>query len=320
MKHFFYVVFGGVGAVASGILIAFLGRNLVSAIGPHVANLDSNSVVNVASAVVAKPIEGTSISGLKRKVLYTASEEEDLMTAATLSLPRNFVEGLSSKSYVIKKVKDGSVFAQQDSDRLLPMASLTKLVTAVIAEKVMKGTEKIKITEAVTSAYGNTAGLKVGEIIQAGDLMYPLLMVSSNDAAEALARSYGRRQFIESMNEFVQSIGAYRTSFSDPSGLSPNNKSTANDLVTIMTWIEKNVPEILEITRMKTKTVRAHTWTNPAHFLSWSNYRGGKNGYTDEAHQTGVALFEMDKELYAVAILGSKARDADIVKLLGKVK
>jgi len=70
------------------------------------------------------------------------------------------------------------------------------------------------------------------------------------------------------------------------------------------------------------KIVRSHAWRNPTHFLSWSNYLGGKNGYTPEADRTGVALFSMgaSKNVYAVVVLGSESRDADVVKLLAKVK
>ena len=124
------------------------------------------------------------------------------------------------------------------------------------------------------------------------------------------------------MNDFTQSIGAYRTYFADPSGLSAQNVSSANDLSIILKWINENQPEILKITKLKSKTVRAHTWVNPTHFLNWSNYAGGKNGYTPEADRTGAALFSMDhgSELYAAIVLGSESRDSDVIKLLEKIK
>jgi hypothetical protein len=63
-------------------------------------------------------------------------------------------------------------------------------------------------------------------------------------------------------------------------------------------------------------------WVNPTHFLNWSYYAGGKNGYTPEADRTTAALFELGRaaDLYAVVILGSDARDSDVIKLLAKVK
>jgi D-alanyl-D-alanine carboxypeptidase len=124
------------------------------------------------------------------------------------------------------------------------------------------------------------------------------------------------------MNDWVQSIGAYRTYFADPSGLSPDNVSTVNDMALILDWIRLKEPEIIDITALKTKTIRAHTWVNPTHFLSWSYYIGGKNGYTTEANRTGAALFKLgkNKNVYAVIVLGSGNRDADVIKLLEKVR
>ena len=81
----------------------------------------------------------------------------------------------------------------------------------------------------------------------------PQAMVSSNDAAEAFARKYGRANFVKAMNNFTQEIGAYATYFADPTGLSKNNVSTANDLAIIVDWIRKNDPDILDITLQKTK-------------------------------------------------------------------
>jgi D-alanyl-D-alanine carboxypeptidase len=124
------------------------------------------------------------------------------------------------------------------------------------------------------------------------------------------------------MNDFAQSIGAYRTYFDDASGLSPRNESTVDDLAIILDWIRKNDPAIISTTALKSKTVRDHTWVNPTHFLSWSYYIGGKNGYTDEADRTAASLFALNpvKNTYAVIVLGSANRDADMMKLLKKVR
>lgn len=320
MKNFFFVAVGGVLAVVIGVTFFVNGQIIIAQIFERYPDLKGKTFFGLASSVAPKPIDGTSIAGLKRLVRYTASEEEGLITSATLSLSKTNDGIISAKGYIIQNLNDGKVIFEHDSERLLPIASLTKLVTAVIAKKVIKDGAKIKITREITSVYGNTAQFQMDETLKAEDLYYPLLMVSSNDSAEALARSYGRKRFIEAMNEFAQSIGAYRTVFRDPSGLSPDNRSTAEDVATIYSWIMENEPEIIEITKLKSKVVRAHTWTNPAHFLSWSNYGGGKNGYTVEAKQTGVAVFYINKIPYVVVVLGSSARDGDIIKLLGKVQ
>jgi D-alanyl-D-alanine endopeptidase (penicillin-binding protein 7) len=208
------------------------------------------------------------------------------------------------------------------SEFICAIASLTKLATAVVARKLIGADERVTITRDIMATYGNTAYFQVGETFKASDLLYPLLMVSSNDAAEALAQDYGRVQFIRAMNDWAQSIGAYRTYFADPSGLSAKNVSTAGDIALMLEWIRTHDTTIIETTVLKSKTIRSHTWLNPTHFLSWSYYVGGKNGYTDEANRTGASLFAMgkNKNIYAIVVLGSSNRDADVVKLLGKVR
>ncbi len=318
MKQFFYITFGGLAAIGVGIGIAYGGYMGWKVLKPHIA---VSTVASISNKTGSKTNDGTSISGLARTVRFSADEEEDIINAAAQALPAGADSAITAGAYVVRNISGSNNAAQYNSDKLLPMASLTKLITAVIAGRLLDPDQRITINNQTMATYGNTAAFRVGETFRVADMYYPLLMVSSNDAAEALAQAYGRKKFIQAMNDFTQSIGAYRTYVDDPSGLSANNVSTANDLVTILSWIRENNPNILAITGLKSKTVRDHTWTNPTHFLSWSNYLGGKNGYTTEANRTGVGLFSVGKTkaVYAVVVLGSDSRDKDVIKLLEKV-
>ena len=314
MKQFLLIVFGGLSAVALGVLAV-----------NGVAMVIDYSRSGLLSALASGSSDGTGVSGLVRYVRYTASQEEDpagLIDSAAKSLPDGTDGHITASAFLVEDLDSGRRVAEFNHDTLLPVASPTKLVTAVVARKLIPHNSRITLDGGVISTYGNTAGFKAGETFTADDLLHPLLMVSSNDAAEALARSYGRAKFIRAMNDFTQSLGAYRTYFADPSGLSPYNVSTADDLSIILDWIRKNDPYIISVTDMNAKTVRSHTWINPAHFLSWSNYLGGKNGYTDEAGETAAALFTLGtpKDDYAVIVLNSENRDADMIRLLSKVK
>jgi D-alanyl-D-alanine carboxypeptidase len=300
MRNFFYVVFGGLGLMALVFGLSYAGTVAMNK---------------------APSTDGTVISGFHRTIRYTADQEENLIDEAAEALPPGVAKGVTASEYIVKDLTTGKIVLQQDSNRLLPIASLTKLVTAVIARRLIPDTARITITKSIMATYGNTADFTAGETFTAADLLYPLLMVSSNDAAEAYAQYYGRTKFIQAMNDFTQSIGAYRTSFADPSGLDPENVSTANDMALILDWIRKNDPAIISVTALKEKTERSHTWMNPTNFLSWSYYIGGKNGYLPEAKDTGALLFTLgpDKDIYAVVVLGSDNRDADVIKLLQKV-
>ncbi len=316
MRNFFILVWGGLTAVGTGILIAYL-------------------LISGWNSLVPSLTNGKAAEMLKKTMVFNAAEEEDaIMIAAHSELLKG---DITAKSYFVRNITGtttlaytgefvpvggGSVIAEKDAETMMPIASITKLVTAVIVNENIPPNARITLTRDIVGVYGNTANFKVGETFKAQDLMYPLLMVSSNDAAEAFARYSGRNNFIKAMNDFAQEIGAYRTYFADPSGLSKFNVSTAKDVALILEWIAKNRPQIMATTQLKTKTIRDHTWVNPTHFLSWTNYAGGKNGYTTEANRTAASLFRIGKnnELYAVVILGSKSRDSDEFKLLNKIK
>ncbi len=311
MRRFFSLVFGGLSAVFVGITCAW-------------GITQAARAVSHAHISIPKPADGTIISGMLRTIRYTAGEEEDQKTlvSQTAEIMAANSGDISASSYIVRDITRNTTISEFNKDRLVPIASLTKLVTATLARKYIPATTRITVTSDVINTFGNTADFREGETFTASDLMYPLLMVSSNDAAEAFAQSYGRTRFVKAMNDFAQSIGAYRTYFADPSGLSPQNESTASDMALILEWIYEHDPTVFSITELKTKTVHGHTWTNPAHFLSWSYYLGGKNGYTDEAKRTTAGLFQIGphNDIYAVVVLGSDNRDNDIVDLLQKIQ
>jgi D-alanyl-D-alanine carboxypeptidase len=319
MKQFSYILFGGLLAIICGVGVAYGGARVWDAVTAHAD--DAGSVAAVSDAEISSS-DGTSVSGLTRSIRYTADQEEDLIDSATAALPAGSDSRITAKAYLVKDLTTGAIAAEYKQDTLMPIASLSKLAAAVVEQKLIPPDARIPITAAVMRTYGNTADFRAGETFTASDLLYPLLMVSSNDAAEAYAQYYGRAEFIKAMNDFVQSIGAYRTYFADPSGLDPENVSTADDQAIIMDWIRKNDPDLVSIMALHAKTIRDHTWVNPTHFLSWSYYLGGKNGYLPEADRTASALFALGpaKDVYSVVVLGSDNRDADMIKLLAKVK
>ena len=227
---------------------------------------------------------------------------------------------ITAQAYILTNIDKNEVIVEKNADTLLPIASIAKLVTAVIALKNIDRDEMIEITKPILKVEGNSARLRLGEKFKLREILYPLLMLSSNDSAEAIALKYGRKKFIKEMNDWTYSIGAYRTYFFDPTGLSSKTVSSARDIAIIAEWIKKNEPEILDITHTKSKIIRTHTWVNPTHFLNLDSYIGGKNGYTPASKNTNVSLFYggKNKEIYSVVVLGSSAREHDTINILEK--
>lgn len=251
--------------------------------------------------------------------------EDILFTGENLTAQDPSGAAISALAYSVQSLDKNNVLISKDADRPLPIASITKLATAVVARKLFKEDDRVTITKDILSTEGIAGRFKLGDIYRVDDILYPLLMVSSNDAAEALSQTYDARhgkkgKFVAAMNDWAHSIGATKTFFKDASGLSPQNVSTAHDLSLIAKWINENDPEIFKITLTKSKNVGKYSWTNPTHFLSFSSYTGGKNGYTPEAKLTTLALFSLGdpKRLYSVVLLGSKSRDKDALTILNE--
>jgi D-alanyl-D-alanine endopeptidase (penicillin-binding protein 7) len=144
------------------------------------------------------------------------------------------------------------------------------------------------------------------------ELFYPLLLESSNDAAEALAYTKNRTGFIADMNGKAKSIGLLNTSYEDASGLSAQNTSTVTDLFRLTQYISKYRKYILDISTEKKKELGKKVWFSNSRFRSDSDYVGGKNGYTDEALKTQVVLFEEEFEGEKRTIVYIVLRSTDV--------
>lgn len=315
LNNFKQLIYSMLTAIAAGTVIAFIGLFAFSYFtNPNVA---SSQIAPLKEEDEEDP---TFTSRFSRVMIYSNDDNRAIIESAKNSLPTAGKTPVSAEGYIVMNMESNTVILEKDAETLMPIASITKLITAAVARKSLDQEAYVTITPEILKVYGNEGHLRQGEKLRVKELYYPLLMVSSNDSSEALASAFpgGRQKFIKEMNNWVNSIGAYRTYFKDASGLSPSNVSTAHDLAIITQWILKNDPEIFDITLTKAKTIRTHTWVNPTHFLNLTAYAGGKNGYTPEANRTSVSLFKLgqQKRLFGVFLLGSDERDNDTLDLL----
>mgnify|MGYP001574579907 FL=1 len=175
---------------------------------------------------------------------------------------------IEARAYIVADLLTGDVLIQKAPDKAFPIASVTKLTTAVVALN-----NKLEDTE----------------------LLYPLLLESSNQTAEKITKFFGRRTFIQDMNNFAVSLGMTHTRYSDPSGISPKNVSSASDLLKLTQYIYKNTPELFDLTIVPNKDTDKNSWQNNNLFVQerHPNYIGGKSGYTPEAKGTLVSVFAL---------------------------
>lgn len=200
---------------------------------------------------------------------------------------------VTSDSFLVADLDTGEVILEREADRKYPIASLTKLMTALVSLEAVNQFVTTTISPFAVATYGYQGNLQVGEKIIVRDLIYPLLLTSSNDAAEAITEVVGRNYFINLMNKRAKTIGLAHTSFDDPSGLSPDNISTAEDLFRMTQYIYKSKRYIFDVTRMQSYDHENHIWYNNSRFIRDDRYRGSKNGYTDEALKTLILHYEV---------------------------
>lgn len=144
--------------------------------------------------------------------------------------------GLSAESYILIDGNTGRVLYERDAHRKMPMASTTKIMTALVALEEGSVEDKVTIKRECVGIEGSSIYLRDGEIITLKDMLYGLMLRSGNDAAEAIALHIGGsiENFVSLMNKKAQSIGALNTNFVNPHGLHDDlHYSTAYDLALI---------------------------------------------------------------------------------------
>jgi len=232
---------------------------------------------------------------------------------------------LTAEAYVVGDLSTGKIILAKNQNKKFPIASVSKLMTALAYQSYNRTEEPITISKEALRTEGRNGDLTLNEKIKGADILYPLLLESSNDAAEAIAEHFGREEFIKQMNEQAKSLGLASTSFKDPSGLSPSNISTAFDLFNLANHLKAEQPNIFNLTKNKMYSDGKHYWFSNNQFLRKPGYDGGKSGYTDEALQTGVSMFSIslgNEELHPIAItlLKSKDRLKDVESIIAYLK
>ncbi|MEX2029046.1 MAG: CapA family protein [Candidatus Paceibacterota bacterium] len=228
---------------------------------------------------------------------------------------------VSARAYLVGDLNTGEVILAKNQEEQLPVASITKLMTALVADEIADKDETTQVSRRALATYGTNGNLRSGERIKIKDLLYPLLLESSNDASEVIAEHFERDTFIKKMNEVAEGLKMSDTSYADPSGLSKNNQSTATDIFRLVGYLKQQKEEMLKITTLRSYSNKNHSWSNINQLAKRDGYLGGKSGYTDVAKQTVVSLFalplgEFDHRPIAITLLQSSDRQRDIESIL----
>lgn len=219
------------------------------------------------------------------------------------------------------------ILAEKNSEDLLPMASLTKLMTAITAYKNYDLEDKITMGPKVNDWADSSKRFIPGTSFKIGELLRALLIESNNDAAMALADKMGLDNFMAAMNEEARNLGIITTYYDNPIGIDPTSKkeiinySTAKELLILTKEIINNYPEILDITSLPQYDIKTasggfnHTAVSTDKFLSDASEKllcqgeplkiiGGKTGSTDLSKKNLLLVAEPPNKVgYLITIV-----------------
>ncbi|WP_348686047.1 D-alanyl-D-alanine endopeptidase [Aeromonas bestiarum] len=247
--------------------------------------------------------------------------------------PNSFLEqrndlALSSAAFVVANPRTGEVLSERNANRVMPIASITKLMTALV---VLDANQRLSETLTVTMAdvdrlKGTGSRLAVGSRLSRADMLHIALMSSENRAASALARNYpgGQRAFVEAMNAKARMLGMWSTQFADSTGLTPRNVSSAHDLAKLVAAASA-YPLIRQYSSTEERMVR--NGKRQLHYLNSNRLvREGswpvtlsKTGYIREAGRCLVMATQINREPVILVLLNadtpnSRVADAKRIK------
>jgi serine-type D-Ala-D-Ala carboxypeptidase (penicillin-binding protein 5/6) len=218
-------------------------------------------------------------------------------------------QAISAKGAILMEQHSGRVLYEKNAHSQMRIASITKIMTAIIAIESGKLNEMVKISPKAANTEGSSLYLKPTEKVKLIDLLYGLMLRSGNDAAVAIAEHVGGDLdgFVELMNKKAQEVGMKQTIFANPHGLDDheNHYSTAYDMALLTRYAMKNNTYAKIVGTKTYKSSSGSTWVNKNRLLT-QLYRystGGKTGYTQRAKRTLVSTAAKENlELIAVTI------------------
>lgn len=214
---------------------------------------------------------------------------------------------VSAQNAILMDQETGEVLYEVNGDEQTSIASITKIMTAIIAIELGVLSDEIETSELATLVEGSSIYLEQDEVMTLEDLLYGLLLRSGNDAAIAISEHIGGSEegFVFLMNEKAKWLGMTNSHFTNPHGLhDEDHYSTAYDMALLMKYAMNN-KKFQEISGTKNyqSDNRTYLWKNKNRLLTdlYSYCTGGKTGYTKNAGRTLVTTANKD-DRYLIAV------------------
>lgn len=287
--------------------------------------------VQLTATVVDATMDSGVIAGEELEKIETQSSGDKveplaMYEAAALDnepAPSTHVDAsqVVAASFLAVELGSDEPVGEYQSEYRWPIASITKLMTALVALEQIGPEQEIMISEEAVATEGDAGGFVAGEVFTVRDLIAAMMTVSSNDAAAAIASYMGTPRFFDIMQERAYELKMTNTSFIDATGLSYLNQSTAHDVAKLVSYIYEHYPAVFEMSAKATNKIieqesgASRTLKNINTFAGTSGFLGGKTGFTEESKGNLVSLFNYDNKAYVLVVFGTTDRFAETKKL-----
>lgn len=241
--------------------------------------------------------------------------------------PSQAAQSVQAKAVYCVDLGKNETLLARNPDRKMPVASLTKLVTALVTLDHLTLDKRVAVPDDIKSTPKSVVGLKPGDRLTVEDLLHGLLIGSGNDCAETLAEAFpgGRKKFIAAMNQKARTLGAKQTVFYTPSGLDRKTTSTEEGKTSVeVDSNQSTAREIAQVARaaFENKTIR-EICMKKSHVIAGSDdesytvrttnkllrdnlpLAGGKTGYTCRAGHCLASEFRPGRHAILIVVLGS---------------
>jgi len=225
-----------------------------------------------------KNVNATTLSSQQIEIL-----QQEIAVLQSLISNYNLRQEISASSYIAVDLSNNSILLEKDPNTAYPIASVTKLMNAIVTLQTVKMDQTITLTEEMLKPYGQSPVLYAGLNISAENLLKATLTQSVNDAAQSLSYFVGNEKFINLMNQKAKELGMNNTAYYDAHGLNPANHSSATDLSKLIAYVYKQYPEILSITKddnfwLPDSSGKILKFRNENNFYPLDDFIGGKTG------------------------------------------
>ncbi len=232
-----------------------------------------------------------------------------------------------SEGVLIHSLDDDFPLYYENTHKEHVLASLTKLLTAVVVIEDIKIDKKIPITQKAVDTEGFAGDLKSGETYSARELLKIMLLTSSNDAAAAFEEySGGKEAMVRAIHKKAAELNMNSVIVEDGSGLSDFNYGNAYDFLKLTKYIIKKHPEIFTWTQARDFLVQplnestSRKVYNINELIERRDFWGGKTGTSQAAGENLVSIFNIEGRRVAIILLGSRNRSKDAADLIDWVR